>query len=113
MRYGTIRTYATPAQLPWQRGSTGVATKPRRIPAALSLEHFLQRQRVLGFWREIIRATNRIADQYIRSEMRGFAREEFERNRGVQDVTQIRYLISTGREQMKTMQRYVEEMASK
>ena len=81
-----------------------------RVPAALSLDHFLQRQRVLGFWREVVRATNKISNQSVRSEMRNFAREEFERNRHVADLTQVRYLVSTGREQMKNMQRYVDEM---
>lgn len=89
--------------------SRPIGTK-RRVPAAVSLEHFLQRQRVLGLWRDIVRSTKTIPNESIRTEMRSFAKEEFERNRHVKDPTQIRYLISTGREQMKSMQRYVDEM---
>lgn len=37
----------------------------------------------------------------------GFARIEFERNRKVEDITQIRYLISTGKTQWEGMERYI------
>jgi len=36
-----------------------------------------------------------------------FARDEFERNKGIRDVTQIRYLISTGKTQWESMDRYI------
>jgi hypothetical protein len=45
-----------------------------------------------------------------RQEMRAFAREEFERHRHVEDLEHIRYLVSTGREQFRSMGRYVEEL---
>jgi len=32
---------------------------------------------------------------------------EFERNKGIRDVTQIRYLISTGKTQWESMDRYI------
>ena len=86
--------------------------KTGRVSAALSLDRFLQRQRVLSLWREILRATNQIQSKNTRCEMRNFAREEFERHRLVEDLTQIRYLVSTGREQKNTMQRYVNEMVA-
>jgi len=40
--------------------------------------------------------------------MRGMARDEFRRNGGVVDVTQIKYLISTGRKQWEGMERYID-----
>jgi len=94
------------------------ATEARRVPRSLlrsgkkvlSLDHFLQRQRVLSFWREIVRATSKIRVEDTRAEMKTFARDEFERNRNVQDMAHIRYLVSMGREQFKSMQRYVDEM---
>ena len=43
--------------------------------------------------------------------MRDFAREEFERNRNVTELGQIRYLISTGKTQFDSMRRYVDEQA--
>jgi len=36
------------------------------------------------------------------------ARDEFERNRNVTDITQIRYLISTGKTQWDSMERYID-----
>ena len=94
--------------------SRSVSTsRAQRLPAALSLDHFLQRQRVLELWRDVVRSTKKIPDQRTRNEMRSFARQEFERNRAVSDLTQIRYLVSTGKEQMQTMKRYVEEMGSR
>lgn len=66
----------------------------------LSLNHFLQRGRVLALWREVLRATNDLADEGVRTDMRRFARDEFERNRHVTDIDLIRYLISTGKAQL-------------
>jgi hypothetical protein len=76
----------------------------------LSLDHFLQRQRVLEFYREVVRATNQLPVSSTRTEMKAFAREEFERNRTVEDITQIRYLVSTGKEQFRSMRRYLDEL---
>ena len=57
-----------------------------------------------------MRATNKIESVQIRVEMKTFARAEFERNKRVDSLTHIRYLISTGREQLGSMRRYVDEM---
>ncbi|MCJ1438742.1 hypothetical protein MMC27_008132 [Xylographa pallens] len=86
-----------------------------RIPrkAFLDLDHFLQRQRVLALYRTIVRATNKIPVSGTRKEMQTFAREEFERNKGVEDLTHVRYLVSMGKDQFKTMQRYVDELAGR
>ena len=45
--------------------------------------------------------------------MRAYARGEFERNRLVSDLTQIRYLASTGKTELDSMQRYVYEQAAR
>ena len=63
---------------------------------SLSLDHFLLRQRVLALYRTIIRACHRIPSP-IREEMRDYARAEFERQKEVEDLRQIRYLLSTGK----------------
>ncbi|GAB7338232.1 hypothetical protein MBLNU457_4566t1 [Dothideomycetes sp. NU457] len=65
----------------------------------LSLEHFVQRQKALHLWRDIIRSLHKVPKSNTRSEMRQFARDEFERNKDVLDIGHIRYLISTGRTQ--------------
>ena len=97
-----IRLYAT------------VQTRKLSGPAkpTISLKHFLQRQRVLSLYRIIVRATNKIPASSTRLEMKTYAREEFERNKGITDLTHIRYLVSTGKEQFESMKRYVDEMAA-
>ncbi|KAE8355606.1 complex 1 protein-domain-containing protein [Aspergillus coremiiformis] len=79
---------------------------------AISLDHFLQRQRVLGLWRDIVRALHKIPNSPMREELRNYARHEFERHRKVTDLQHIRYLLSTGKSEFDTMRRYVDEQAS-
>lgn len=86
--------------------TTRLNTKP-----PISLEHFLQRSRVLSLYRTIIRSIFRIPKPK-RSEPLAYARGEFERNKHVQDLTQIRYLVSTGKTEFETMGRYIDEMAA-
>lgn len=83
------------------------------IPAGpqFSLGDFLLRQRVIGLWRDIVRAIYRMPKgSSTRIEMRDFAREEFERNKNVTDTTKIRYLVSTGRTQFESMRGAVEDI---
>ncbi|EON62609.1 hypothetical protein W97_01833 [Coniosporium apollinis CBS 100218] len=77
----------------------------------LGLDHFLQRQRTLSLWRQIVRAINKIPPSSTKEEMRQYAREGFERNRNVTDLTHIRYLVSTGKVEFDSMKRYIEEQA--
>jgi hypothetical protein len=85
------------------------ATGPRsRLGATLSLDHFLQRARVLSLYRTILRGIRRIGDPMTQAETRRFAREEFERHRGVTDLTHIRYLLSTGKTEWESMERYID-----
>lgn len=90
-----LRAFATyPALL--ARARTSGSVPP------LNLSNFLLRQRVIALWRDVVRTTNRIPKGSAnRREMKEFAREEFERNKGVKDPVQIRYLVSTGKTQMK------------
>ncbi|KAI1192453.1 complex 1 LYR protein [Nemania serpens] len=81
-----------------------------RVRPTLSLEHFLQRARVLALYRAILRGTRRIPDPAARSETRGFARAEFERHRGVTDPGHVRYLLSTGKTEWEAMERYISGM---
>ncbi len=68
----------------------------------LNLSNFLLRQRVIALWRDVVRTTNKIPKgTSSRREMKEFAREEFERNKGVDDPVQIRYLVSTGKTQLE------------
>ena len=87
------------------------AARQRRFP---TLAQFLLRSRVLALYRSIVRATNRIPpSSSTRAEMKKFAREEFDRHRGVADASKIRYLLSTGKTEFERMQRYVLEQAAR
>lgn len=99
---------------------------------------FIQRARVLAFYRTILRSTRRIPDPATRAETLKFVRDEFERHRGVTDLVgprrrwllffwfmlpgfvlsltseltytkkdHIRYLLSTGKTEWETMERYI------
>ncbi|KAL3465521.1 complex 1 protein-domain-containing protein [Aspergillus heterothallicus] len=78
----------------------------------ISLDHFIQRQRVIALWREIVRALNKIPNSPTRNELRDYARQEFERHRDVTDLQHIRYLISTGKSEFDMMRRYIDEQAA-
>ncbi|KAI5371041.1 Putative complex 1 LYR protein [Septoria linicola] len=100
--YASIRRYATisPDKAVRFKGKT------------LTLEHFLQRQKVMNLWRECIRTINKIPPSMsTRKEMRDYARYEFERYRNIDDLGHIRYLVSTGKTQLDSMSRYVEQNA--
>ncbi|KAI0400761.1 complex 1 LYR protein [Xylaria palmicola] len=90
------------------RGYATGSTPPKsRLRPTLSLEHFLQRARVLALYRTVLRGTRYISDPATRAETRGFARAEFERHRGVTDLDHIRYLLSTGKTEWESMERYI------
>ncbi|CAH0029480.1 unnamed protein product [Clonostachys rhizophaga] len=94
--------------------SRGLATATRRtskrLDGALSLENFLQRSRTLAFYRTILRGIKRIQDPATKAESKKYARDEFERHRNVTDLSHIRYLLSTGKTEWETMERYIDHM---
>lgn len=93
--------------------SPAAASRPRtKKPPPLSFDHFIQRQRVLGLWRTILRSLYKIPHDR-RAEPVSYARGEFERNKHVKDISQIRYLISTGKAEFDGMRRYIDELASR
>ena len=83
-----------------------------RKPPPLSLEHFIQQQRVLSLWRTILRNLFRIP-KGNRNESIAYAKKEFERNKHVTDISQIRYLVSTGKTEFESMARYIDELAAR
>ncbi|KAI1772578.1 hypothetical protein F4818DRAFT_132580 [Hypoxylon cercidicola] len=89
-----IRTYAT-------------STPKKQLGTALSLDHFLLRSRTLSLYRTIVRGTRQINDLTTRNDTRNFARAEFERHRNVTDLSHIRYLLSTGKTEWESMERYI------
>ncbi|KAL1993146.1 hypothetical protein VTN49DRAFT_3903 [Thermomyces lanuginosus] len=92
--------------------STSTSARKRRLDKpTLTLDQFIQRRRVLGLWREILRDIHRIPKSPTRTELLDYARTEFKRNKTVQDTTQIRYLLSTGRSEYEGMKRYIDQLA--
>lgn len=94
----------------------------------LTILKFIQRTRVISFYRTILRGTKHIADAQTKAESRRYARDEFERHRNVTDLvcgadspfhlnyapritnmsqSHIRYLLSTGKTEWEGMERYV------
>ncbi|KAI9899210.1 hypothetical protein N3K66_005671 [Trichothecium roseum] len=87
-----------------------MAPRARQLGKVLSLDQFLQRAKVLSFYREVFRGTGRIRDPKTKAESRRHVRDEFERHRHVTDVDHIRYLLSTGKTEWGSMERYVDGM---
>ncbi|KAI5818035.1 hypothetical protein BZA77DRAFT_308230 [Pyronema omphalodes] len=81
--------------------SINLAGLSHKVP---SLQHFIQRTRVLSLWRDILRATRKSQGK---QELRAWAKSEFVRNKNVQDLDHIKYLISTGRKEFNEMSNYL------
>ncbi|KAK4186285.1 hypothetical protein QBC35DRAFT_501621 [Podospora australis] len=92
--------------------SSSSGSQPQRpsskLGATLSLEHFVQRSRVLSFYRAILRSTRRISDPTTKADTLRHVRQEFERNKNVTDLGHIRYLLSTGKTEWESMERYID-----
>ncbi|ETI29189.1 hypothetical protein G647_01642, partial [Cladophialophora carrionii CBS 160.54] len=81
-----------------------------RKPAPLSLDHFIQRQRVIHLYRDILRSIYRHMLSPQRDESVAYAKGEFARNKDVKEIERIRYLISTGKAEWDGLRRSVEGM---
>ncbi|KAI0190812.1 hypothetical protein F4808DRAFT_400024 [Astrocystis sublimbata] len=103
-----VRTIPPYSAITLRSRSYATSTPPKsRLRPTLSLDHFLQRARVLALYRTVLRGTRNIGDAATRNETRSFARAEFERHRGVADINHIRYLLSTGKTEWESMERYI------
>lgn len=91
-----LRRYATIASKPPSRFRA-------RGKSPIGLDHFIQRQRALALWRDVVRSTARIPDLGVRKDMLHFARSEFQQHHNVTDLGHVRYLISYGKTQLQTM----------
>ena len=92
------RTYATAAKRPSRLGKTvdldhvrvsPIAPLPKFHPPAADFNwtvQFLQRNKAIALWRSIVRGCRRIENQNTREDTLKFAREEFRRNRNVEDI---------------------------
>ncbi|GAW25627.1 putative complex 1 protein [Rosellinia necatrix] len=73
----------------------------------MTLQKYLMRMTVLALYRQALRCIRQASDPATRSEMRSYARHEFDRQRAVDSTDQIRFLVSTGREVITSMEQYI------
>ncbi|KAI7800089.1 LYR motif-containing protein 2 [Triplophysa rosa] len=66
----------------------------RLPPDALTLKQFLQRQRVLGMYRDLLRSIRKVPNESDRRYLRDWAREEFKRNKSETDQDVVRMMIT-------------------
>ncbi|XP_043075080.1 LYR motif-containing protein 2 [Puntigrus tetrazona] len=77
-----------------------------RLPtAALSLKQFLQRQKVLGLYRDLFRTIRKIPVESDRRYLRDWAREEFKRNKSETDQDVIRMMITQAHNHLEDLRK--------
>uniref|UniRef100_A0A3B3U652 LYR motif-containing protein 2 n=2 Tax=Poecilia TaxID=8080 RepID=A0A3B3U652_9TELE len=77
----------------------------RLPPAALSLKQFLQRQKVLGVYRSMLRTIRQVPDEADRKYLRDWAREEFKRNKNATNQDAIRMMITQATNHLEELQK--------
>ncbi|CAB1436252.1 unnamed protein product [Pleuronectes platessa] len=77
---------------------------PRLPLAALSLKQFLQRQKVLGIYRNMLRTIKKVPDEADRKYLRDWARDEFKRNRNATEQDAIRMMITQANKHLEELQ---------
>ncbi|KAJ8356060.1 hypothetical protein SKAU_G00188540 [Synaphobranchus kaupii] len=77
-----------------------------RIPSVtLSLKQFLQRQKVLGLYRTMLRTIREVPSEHDRKYLRDWAREEFKRNKGATDQDAIRMMVTQANMHLQDLQK--------
>ncbi|XP_034017597.1 LYR motif-containing protein 2 [Thalassophryne amazonica] len=78
-----------------------------RIPpaAALSLKQFLQRQKVLGIYRKMLRTIRQVPDEADRKYLRDWARDEFKRNKNTTNQDAIRMMITQANNHLEELRK--------
>ncbi|XP_051730698.1 LYR motif-containing protein 2 [Ctenopharyngodon idella] len=77
----------------------------RLPPAALSFKQFLQRQKVLGIYRDLLRTIRKIPLESDRRYLRDWAREEFKRNKSETDQDVIRMMITQAHNHLEDLRK--------
>ncbi|KAM6915197.1 LYR motif-containing protein 2 [Xenentodon cancila] len=80
-------------------------TLSRLPPAALSLKQFLQRQKILGIYRNMLRTIRQVPNEADRKYLSDWAREEFKRNKTATDQDAIRMMITQANNHLEELQR--------
>ncbi|KAJ8270796.1 hypothetical protein GJAV_G00119380 [Gymnothorax javanicus] len=77
-----------------------------RIPTVtLSLKQFLQRQKVLGLYRTMLRTIRQVPNEQDRNYLRDWARDEFKRNKGATDPDAIRMMVTQANMHLQDLQK--------
>ncbi|XP_066532722.1 LYR motif-containing protein 2 [Hoplias malabaricus] len=77
-----------------------------KIPTtALTLRQFLQRQRILGLYRSMLRTIRQVPDEADRKYLRDWAREEFRRNKEATNQDAIRMMITQAKNHLEELRR--------
>ncbi|XP_023144519.1 LYR motif-containing protein 2 [Amphiprion ocellaris] len=77
-----------------------------RLPTtALSLKQFLQRQKVLGIYRNMLKTIRQVPDEADRKYLRDWARGEFKRNKNATEQDAIRMMITQANNHLEELQK--------
>ncbi|XP_060907383.1 LYR motif-containing protein 2 [Labrus mixtus] len=77
-----------------------------RLPtAALSLKQFLQRQRILGIYRNMLKTIRQVPSEGDRKYLRDWARDEFKRNKSATNPDAIRMMVSQANNHLEELQK--------
>ncbi|KAL7388975.1 hypothetical protein ABVT39_024309 [Epinephelus coioides] len=77
-----------------------------KLPAAaLSLKQFLQRQRVLGIYRNMLRTIRQVPSEADRKYLTDWARDEFKRNKNATNQDAIRMMITQANNHLEELQK--------
>ncbi|XP_028295982.1 LYR motif-containing protein 2 [Gouania willdenowi] len=77
----------------------------RLPPTALSFKQFLQRQRILGLYRDMLRTIRKVPDEADRKYLRNWARDEFQKNKSATDQDAIRMMITQAKNHLEALQK--------
>ncbi|XP_061602353.1 LYR motif-containing protein 2 [Cololabis saira] len=80
-------------------------TVSRLPPAALSFKQFLQRQKVLGLYRNMLRTIRHVPSEADRKYLTDWAREEFKRNKSATNQDAIRMMITQANNHLEELQK--------
>ncbi|KAM9354030.1 LYR motif-containing protein 2 [Pholidichthys leucotaenia] len=74
-------------------------------PAVMSLKQFLQRQKVLSIYRNMLRTIRQVPDEQDRKYLRDWARAEFQKNKNSTDQDTIRMMITQANNHLGELQK--------
>ncbi|TWW68352.1 LYR motif-containing protein 2 [Takifugu flavidus] len=85
-------------------------TVPRLPQAALSLkqlirDQFLQRQKILGIYREMLRTIRQVPEEGDRKYLKDWARDEFKRNKSVTNQDAVRMMITQANNHLEELKK--------